>query len=41
MRALAAESGVSVGLPYKVFADRREIVAEIVHGEVAALRAAS
>lgn len=41
MRALAAESGVSVGLPYKVFADRREIVAEIVHGEVATLRAAS
>ncbi|HSI93724.1 MAG TPA: TetR/AcrR family transcriptional regulator [Jiangellaceae bacterium] len=41
MRALAAEAGVSVGLPYKVFADRREIVAEIVHGEVATLRAAA
>jgi AcrR family transcriptional regulator len=26
MRALAVEAGVSVGLPYKVFADRREIV---------------
>lgn len=41
MRALAAEAGVSVGLPYKVFADRREMVAELVHAEVATLRAAS
>jgi AcrR family transcriptional regulator len=41
MRALAAEAGVSVGLPYKVFADRREIVAEIVRGEITTLRAAT
>jgi AcrR family transcriptional regulator len=41
MRALAAEAGVSVGLPYKVFADRREIVTEIVRGEIIALRAAT
>ena len=40
MRALAAEAGVSVGLPYKVFADRREIVTEIVRGEIPTLRAA-
>jgi AcrR family transcriptional regulator len=33
MRALAAEAGVSLGLPYKVFADRREIVDEIVAAE--------
>ena len=41
MRALAAEAGVSVGLPYKVFADRREIVTEIVRGEINTLRAAT
>jgi len=41
MRALAAEVGVSVGLPYKVFADRREIVTEIVRREINTLRAAS
>jgi AcrR family transcriptional regulator len=33
MRALAAEAGVSLGLPYKIFADRREIVDEIVSAE--------
>jgi AcrR family transcriptional regulator len=41
MRALAAEAGFSVGLPYKVFADRREIVTEIVRGEIPTLRAAT
>jgi AcrR family transcriptional regulator len=41
MRALAAEAGVSLGLPYKVFADRREIVTEIVRGEITTLRAAA
>ncbi len=33
MRALAAEAGCAVGLPYKVFADRQELVAEICHAE--------
>jgi AcrR family transcriptional regulator len=33
MRALAAEAGCAVGLPYKVFADRRDLVAELVHAE--------
>ncbi|HEX5996957.1 MAG TPA: TetR/AcrR family transcriptional regulator [Jiangellales bacterium] len=40
MRALAAEAGCAVGLPYKVFADRHEIVAAIVHAELVRLRAA-
>jgi AcrR family transcriptional regulator len=40
MRALAAEAGCAVGLPYKVFADRHEIVAAIVHDELVRLRAA-
>jgi AcrR family transcriptional regulator len=30
MRALALEAGCAVGLPYKVFADRQEIVLELV-----------
>ena len=38
MRALATEAGCAVGLPYKVFADRHELVAAIVHTEVANLR---
>jgi AcrR family transcriptional regulator len=37
MRALAAEAGCAVGLPYKVFADRRELVAEVIHVEFAEL----
>jgi AcrR family transcriptional regulator len=41
MRALAAEVGVSLGLPYKVFADRREIVTEIVRGEINTMRTAT
>lgn len=40
MRALAAEAGCALGLPYKVFADRAELVAEIVHAESARLAAA-
>jgi AcrR family transcriptional regulator len=40
MRALATEAGCAVGLPYKVFADRRDIVAAIVHTELERLRAA-
>jgi AcrR family transcriptional regulator len=40
MRALAVEAGCAVGLPYKVFTDRRELVAEIVHAELGRLRAA-
>lgn len=38
MRALAAEAGCAVGLPYKVFTDRRELVGEIVHTEFDRLR---
>ncbi|HUP75597.1 MAG TPA: TetR/AcrR family transcriptional regulator [Acidimicrobiales bacterium] len=33
MRALAAEAGCAVGLPYKVFTDRHDLVAEICHEE--------
>jgi AcrR family transcriptional regulator len=43
MRALANEAGCAVGLPYKVFADRNEIVLEILRSEferLAGLRAA-
>lgn len=40
MRALADEAGCSVGLPYKVFRDRRDIVAALVSVEVVTLRAA-
>jgi AcrR family transcriptional regulator len=40
MRALAAEAGCAVGLPYKIFADRHEIVVAIVHTELDRLRAA-
>jgi AcrR family transcriptional regulator len=38
MRALATEAGCAVGLPYKVFADRRDLVAELIHTEFAELR---
>lgn len=38
MRALAAEAGCAVGLPYKVFADRRDLVAQVIHAEFMALR---
>jgi AcrR family transcriptional regulator len=33
MRSLAAEAGCSVGMPYKVFADRSELVGEVVAAE--------
>jgi AcrR family transcriptional regulator len=38
MRALAAEAGCAIGLPYKVFADRRDLVAELVHTEFLEMR---
>jgi AcrR family transcriptional regulator len=41
MRALAAEAGCAVGLPYKVFADRHALVVEICHAEFQRLSAAS
>lgn len=37
MRALAVEAGCAVGLPYKVFANRRELVAEMLHAELTRL----
>jgi AcrR family transcriptional regulator len=37
MRSLAAEAGCSVGLPYKVFTDRTELVGEVVAAEFARL----
>ena len=40
MRSLASEAGCAIGLPYKVFADRRQLVAEILHTEFARLQAA-
>jgi AcrR family transcriptional regulator len=41
MRALAAEAGCAVGLPYKVFTDRQDLVAEICHVEFVRLGTAS
>ena len=38
MRAIAAEAGRAIGLPYKVFANREEIVAELVLEEFVDLR---
>lgn len=38
MRSLASEAGCSVGLPYKVFADRGELVAEVIAAEFTRLR---
>jgi AcrR family transcriptional regulator len=38
MRALAAQAGCAVGLPYKVFTDRRELVAEVLHAEFVELQ---
>jgi AcrR family transcriptional regulator len=40
MRSLAAEAGCSVGLPYKVFVDRTELVGEVVGAEFVRLRLA-
>jgi AcrR family transcriptional regulator len=39
MRALAAEADCAVGLPYKVFADREELVVELLLVEFERLRA--
>lgn len=39
MRSLAAEAGCAVGLPYKVFTDRHELVAEICYAEFVRLAA--
>ena len=39
MRALAAEAGCAVGLPYKVFVDRRDLIAELVHTEFIEMQA--
>lgn len=38
MRSLASEAGCAVGLPYKVFADRGELVAEVIAAEFTRLR---
>jgi len=38
MRGLAAEAGCAIGLPYKVFANRDELVAELVLEEFTDLR---
>jgi AcrR family transcriptional regulator len=40
MRALAAEAGCAIGLPYKVFSSRDSLVAELVHAEFVRLQAA-
>jgi AcrR family transcriptional regulator len=40
MRRLAAEAGCAVGLPYKVFTDRRALVGELLRDEFVRLRAA-
>jgi AcrR family transcriptional regulator len=41
MRALAAEAGCATGLPYKVFADRQDLVLQVIHAELERLQAAS
>lgn len=41
MRRLADEAGCAVGLTYKLFADRRELVGEIVRADLGLLREAS
>jgi len=38
MRSLATEAGCAVGLPYKVFVDRHDLVVEICHAEFAGLQ---
>lgn len=40
MRAVAAEAGVALGQPYKVFASRDELVAQVIATEFRRLRAA-
>jgi AcrR family transcriptional regulator len=39
MRALAAEAGCALGLPYKAFADRQDLMVELVHASFGDLRA--
>ncbi len=39
MRALAAEADCAVGLPYKVFASREELVGALAHGEMTRITA--
>ena len=41
MRTLAAEAGCAVGLPYKVFDDRQELLMEVLDAQFARLRASS
>jgi AcrR family transcriptional regulator len=41
MRTLAAEAGCAVGLPYKVFEDRQELLMEVLDAQFAGLRASS
>ena len=41
MRALAVEAGCATGLPYKVFSDRRELVAAVLRAEMDRLADAS
>jgi AcrR family transcriptional regulator len=41
MRSLAAEAGCAVGLPYKVFDNRQELLMEILQVQFAALRSRS
>jgi AcrR family transcriptional regulator len=41
MRRLATEAGCAVGLTYKLFADRRDLVGEIVRADLGRLREAS
>lgn len=40
MRALAAEAGCALGLPYKVFSDRGDLVAQILRTELERLASA-
>ncbi|HEX6419699.1 MAG TPA: TetR family transcriptional regulator [Acidimicrobiales bacterium] len=38
MRRLAGEAGCALGLPYKVFADRRDLVIALLRAELASIR---
>jgi AcrR family transcriptional regulator len=40
MRSLAAEAGCALGLPYKAFADRADLMVELVHASFGDLRQA-
>src|SRR5215204_4551897 len=41
MRSLAAEAGCAVGLPYKAFDDRQELLMEILRAQFAGLQTSS